>query len=249
MEQLLTAVMGMAMDQDLHHEWIKAQKDTNSILSTSDLVDFLQEQRKILCTSSLHTSHRRPQDSIRSSSRSQPPQCPSSPTHRHGRSAAVMPVNSSSSGCSFSDQGNHPPYLCSVFEGWSLDCCKNAVKRQRLCFNCLSSGHCSNSCGSRRNCRMCGQRHHSLLHSESTQTTPSSTATNSGEVSAMDAASPNNADQTVLHITKRRQTPLMETAMAMLSANGRSTCAWLLFDSGAAISVITSKTAQALQAR
>ena len=65
----------------------------------------------------------------------------------------------------------------------------------------------------------------------------------------MDAASPNNADQTVLHITKGRQTPLMETAMAMLSANGRSTCARLLFDSGAAISLITSKTAQALQAR
>ena len=55
-EQLLTSLMEMAMDQVLHHEWIKAQKDTNSIPSTSDLVDFLQEQRKILCTSSLHTS-------------------------------------------------------------------------------------------------------------------------------------------------------------------------------------------------
>ena len=41
----------------------------------------------------------------------------------------------------------------------------------------------------------------------------------------------------------------METAKAMLSANGRSTCARLLFDSGAAISLIMSKTAQALQAR
>ncbi|XP_062704300.1 uncharacterized protein LOC134286664 [Aedes albopictus] len=52
---------------------------------------------------------------------------------------------------------------------------RNAVKVNELCFNCLGRGHTSKVC-SRGACRVCGQRHHSLLHINSTseQQTPQS---------------------------------------------------------------------------
>jgi len=50
-------------------------------------------------------------------------------------------------------------------------------------------------------------------------------------------------------IAKGKQTSLMETAMATLLASGRTTCARLLFNSCAAMSLVTSETARALKAR
>ncbi|XP_074641220.1 uncharacterized protein LOC141898970 [Tubulanus polymorphus] len=39
-----------------------------------------------------------------------------------------------------------------------------AIKRNRLCFNCLSSNHSAKACSNAGRCRTCGKKHHSAIH-------------------------------------------------------------------------------------
>ncbi|XP_062714204.1 uncharacterized protein LOC134290980 [Aedes albopictus] len=69
--------------------------------------------------------------------------------------------------CPFCSDGQHWTYQCKRFREMRVDERRNAVKVNDLCFNCLGRGHTSKVC-SRGACRVCGQRHHSLLHINST---------------------------------------------------------------------------------
>ncbi|XP_031336365.1 uncharacterized protein LOC116165815 [Photinus pyralis] len=46
------------------------------------------------------------------------------------------------------------------------------AKRNRICLNCLGSGHVVASCPSSRNCRTCDARHHTLLHFSNRPSSP-----------------------------------------------------------------------------
>ncbi|XP_053691129.1 uncharacterized protein LOC128739658 [Sabethes cyaneus] len=65
--------------------------------------------------------------------------------------------------CPFCDDEQHFAYQCKRFKAMRVDERRNAVNSNNLCFNCLAHGHTSKFC-SRGTCRVCGQRHHSLLH-------------------------------------------------------------------------------------
>jgi len=46
------------------------------------------------------------------------------------------------------------------------------IKRKQLCFNCFVSSHQFRDCTSDHNCPTCKDRHHTLLHRNSSPTTP-----------------------------------------------------------------------------
>ncbi|XP_053692239.1 uncharacterized protein LOC128740701 [Sabethes cyaneus] len=71
--------------------------------------------------------------------------------------------------CPFCSDEKHFGSQCKKFRSMKVEERRNAVKNNRLCFNCLSRGHGSKSC-SRGSCRVCGQRHHTMLHLSSNQT-------------------------------------------------------------------------------
>ena len=96
------------------------------------------------------------------------PEKTSSPEPVTGHRAPAMRTNSSQSSCPACEQAEHSLYICPVFKSWSLDRKKAVIKKVKVCFNCLSIGHLSGSCPSRKSCRQCGGRHHTLLHSEMT---------------------------------------------------------------------------------
>ena len=56
---------------------------------------------------------------------------------------------------------------------------RELVKKNKLCFNCLSSDHMISQCQSKHSCKLsgCNKRHHTLLHRE-TSTKNSVTLTN-----------------------------------------------------------------------
>ena len=69
-----------------------------------------------------------------------------------------------------------PPDLatvCSFFEHRITTF--SAMKKKHLCSNCLSRGHSKESCQSKRTCRECSGRHHTLLHKPDNSSFPSTT--------------------------------------------------------------------------
>lgn len=57
----------------------------------------------------------------------------------------------------------HPLWKCNKFISMNRTAKMNEVKRLKLCYNCFSSKHEVNKCGS-NGCKHCGEKHNSLLH-------------------------------------------------------------------------------------
>ena len=59
---------------------------------------------------------------------------------------------------------DHPLWKCTDFHTKPVSDKWDIVKRERLCFNCLSKGHASKDCKSSYKCKHCNKLHHTLLH-------------------------------------------------------------------------------------
>ena len=59
---------------------------------------------------------------------------------------------------------------CNKFKNKPIEEKIKIVKKQRLCWNCLSKGHVLEDCKSQHRCKVsgCNQQHHTLLHREKT---------------------------------------------------------------------------------
>ena len=59
---------------------------------------------------------------------------------------------------------NHLLFQCSQFLALTVTDRKNFAKNNKLCFNCLRTGHQISACKSTNLCKECNHKHHSLLH-------------------------------------------------------------------------------------
>ncbi|XP_062703701.1 uncharacterized protein LOC134286146 [Aedes albopictus] len=122
------------------------------------------------------------------------------PSSRH---AGVQPPSS----CPFCGEPAHSAFKCAKFSKMRISERVDVVKKHSLCLNCLSSGHIARFC-TRGSCFHCGQRHHSLLHANSSTTAnPSS---KSGQ---------SNGNQQM----KKPQGQNTQPPQAKLTPNGHST--------------------------
>lgn len=85
-------------------------------------------------------------------------------------------------------KGNHKIASCDEFKKLDAHARSEQIKRLRLCFNCLHSGHSSASCKFGK-CKTCGRKHHTLLHtttenSNSLNASPNGTSASSNGTSA-----------------------------------------------------------------
>ncbi|XP_073835153.1 uncharacterized protein [Musca autumnalis] len=60
--------------------------------------------------------------------------------------------------------GFHPLWLCAAFNVMSTEQRQYTVRVHKYCLNCLSKNHFVRACTSMSNCRLCGQRHNTMLH-------------------------------------------------------------------------------------
>ena len=87
----------------------------------------------------------------------------------YSTAAAAAPASAASkkqSACPCCKQAQHALSECSAFKKLGQKARFELVKRHRLCFSCLASGHATKECGSRKQCSEpdCKYRHHVLLH-------------------------------------------------------------------------------------
>lgn len=66
---------------------------------------------------------------------------------------------------------DHSVFVCPLFTGMTVPDRRIWAETESACFNCLSPSHLVDACPSSFRCKSCGQKHHSLLHPSSTQTT------------------------------------------------------------------------------
>ncbi|XP_058816297.1 uncharacterized protein LOC131679577 [Topomyia yanbarensis] len=73
--------------------------------------------------------------------------------------------------CPFCKQSAHSPFKCEAFRNSPIQQRYELVKRKALCINCLSPDHQIKNCSSSA-CRVCGQKHHTMLHQQTNNRSP-----------------------------------------------------------------------------
>ncbi|XP_055622232.1 uncharacterized protein LOC129765821 [Toxorhynchites rutilus septentrionalis] len=63
--------------------------------------------------------------------------------------------------------GKHFLFQCQVFAKMPVSQRRELVSQRKICWNCFRSGHQARHCSSKFTCRICRDRHHTLLHDPS----------------------------------------------------------------------------------
>ncbi|XP_032688995.1 uncharacterized protein LOC116852593 [Odontomachus brunneus] len=126
---------------------------------------------------------------------------------------------------------------------------RDLAKRHRRCFNCLSQNHSAQECQSKYSCRVCHQRHHSLLHADSDVSAHRVEASSAPERETASSFSGAEVHSLLVATIAQRSAPvLLATARVRLSsACGRSVAIWALLDQGSKITFISENVAQLLR--
>ena len=230
MTQMMTAMMELRMSPKLRQEWSLYHGKPDCIQPFDDLLKFAEQRQRILLA---------PSQSRDVKTHTNKPFSKPSPGKSPG--AIVMRTRGMDVSCPACED-NHLLFQCGMFKGWDLEGKNDLVKRKRLCFNCLAHGHLLNSCSSRKTCRECGERHHTLLYK------PIKTSAKPADSPAAPSTSGSSAVMRLNGVQSATST-VFETAIAKVSTGHAVRTARLLFDSGANISLITNRLAITLKAK
>ncbi|XP_062713268.1 uncharacterized protein LOC134290212 [Aedes albopictus] len=101
----------------------------------------------------------------------------------------VTTVSPSAGACPFCSKPSHSPFKCEVFQKLSVAQRFEQVKKKNLCINCFSSSHLLRNCSSSA-CRVCSQKHHTMLHQQSQDRSSTPTKPPTSAVSSQSSSSP-----------------------------------------------------------
>ncbi|XP_055543590.1 uncharacterized protein LOC129729131 [Wyeomyia smithii] len=152
----------------------------------------------------------------------------------------------------------HTIYQCASFKEMAASGRREIVQKAKLCFNCLRATHVSRNCTSTTNCKMCHQKHHTLLCQ--TETTSPVVA-----IQYADASEDSNGEAAVVHsqeeakvesyVTKsetscsKKFVSLLPTAIVKVKSKGKNNVfheVRALVDSACMSSLITKQAFQRL---
>lgn len=154
-------------------------------------------------------------------------------------------------------KNGHELWKCDKFKELNVSEKYSALKKWGSCFNCLQRGHRTSGCSSQRNCRDCGKRHHTLLHSDSSTKTVTATTDVNGELKAASSSSnnpnveaPESTTTLCVSASGASKQTLLSTAVVMV--NGDSSVTYpcrVLLDSASQLHFVTERLANLLSQR
>ena len=117
---------------------------------------------------------------------------------------------------------------------------RDHVSGANLCFNCLRTGHVAKECQSSFKCRICKKVHNTLLHLDTgaTPTTPVNNVVLTSQIQGALGAAPR---------PQQKERLLMTSQVYLTKSDGERITARAMLDSGAAISVLSSRIMAQLQ--
>ena len=146
----------------------------------------------------------------------------------YSTAAATAPASATSktqSACLCCKQVQHALSKCSTFTKLGQKARFELVKRHRLCFSCLASGHATRECGSRKQCSEpdCKYYHHVLLHKGKAAEKPVDTCGHTGipgttrvllRVLPVTVSGPKGCVETLALLDEASTVTLMDKALA-----------------------------------
>ncbi|XP_055842658.1 uncharacterized protein LOC129909610 [Episyrphus balteatus] len=169
--------------------------------------------------------------------------------HLAGPSDSSSPSNSSSPSKCPMCQDSHILPQCSKFVALDIESRRNYAKTNRLCFNCLRSGHSSHKCHSSFRCRVCKSRHHSLVHPVEINTSQSSSSSSNQLQSPLSNIATSNIpviNNHSLELSCRKKTLLPTILAKIQDIQGNFVDCRVLLDSGSQSTFIVESLVQRL---
>lgn len=230
-EQVAAVHLERTLGPSVLPHWKKHTRHIKVAPSLRHLVEFLKEHQEYAEVSSSATP---------------PPSRPSFPAHNTGPpSSRPQRPRTRSKGSLFpSDKcpfcaSDHNIFSCSEFRHTSVADRRDWAKRTGICFNCLASGHRVHDCRSKYRCRDCQEKHHTLLHPQSSP----------GDGQHTEHSKPLDPQLNLTHSANPSEYSVPRTAIVTVRASGLVQRVRAQLDSGAAASVITSALAASLHAK
>ena len=236
LETLYTVIAELLMPDDFFCYWTEKTADAKTPPNSEKLIELLRQYRLRLQGRTLKVS---------STPKSSSTAC--SVKQNQGKPLTTTLHVQKVKDCTHCHDGSHPLYLCAAFKAKSVEDRNNAVSRLRVCTNCLSYNHFARDCPSRRSCRECGNRHHSLLHR---QRSTSRTTTEDNIAHPPDSTTSTNAHVAPsLNVLKEEARVVLGVCQVNVASRGRQQKARALLDSGSHMSFMTSRLAQSLKVK
>ena len=121
----------------------------------------------------------------------------------------------------------------------------NTASRLKVCTNCLPFNNFARNCPSRRSCKNCGGRHHSLLHRQHSpmRRTESTTEQQPAPTASNTQATPSS------NTVRGEVRVILGVCQVTVAHRGRLQKARVLLDSGSHMSIVTSRISQLLKVK
>lgn len=165
-------------------------------------------------------------------------------------------LNSVQLTCIFCNK-NHLLFNCKDFGKLNSFKRREFVREHRLCYNCLSSSHAVYNCKQKSSCRICGKRHHSLLHHNTederedtgSQVVKQNTTGLSSLHTNVELENQNLPDISIAsHLATGHKRALLATALVSVrNLSGQVTILRALIDPGSQASFISERAVQSLR--
>ncbi len=159
--QLVTAFFEAMMDNTLSQEWYRFLVTADKVPHAEKMVEFMDTRNRILTSKSVD---------------SKPSHFKSSPNNTWKNSSSKMTakgdkpkphyalVANSTLTCGLCNEKEHALYYCNKFKEMEAADRRNHMSSTNHCFNCLGPGHTAKQCHSKKTCKTCSGKHHSMLH-------------------------------------------------------------------------------------
>lgn len=122
------------------------------------------------------------------------------------------------------------------------------VKQFKRCFNCLSDKHIASECKSKFTCRKCQQKHHTMLHLDSTSSSQSVVAPVAPTVPTQAIETARAVAHSAVSLVTAPTPVVLPTAkVTVRSPSGRALIVRALLDGGSELTFITERVAQILR--
>ena len=214
--EFVTSLLELKFDRITMCEWQKSTSDQKTVPHYSKLLEFLDLQAR----ASENTAQQ-------GTKKKQGYQDKKSIT-KQSYSANVDP------NCIACKSNTHPLYNCKIFQAYPHSRKLSMAKDNRLCLNCLKPGHFVANCPSSQKCKKCNKSHHTCLHLNNKEVTPTSSTTPSSDEAPTDPPVVTNVSQLGI----RRQVLLTTCQIPVKGPDGSTSRARALLDSASAASFI-----------
>ncbi len=239
--QLVTAFFEAMMDNTLSQEWYRFLVTADKVPHAEKMVEFMDTRNRILTSKSVDSkpSHFKPSpNNTWKNSSSKMTAKGDKPKPHYALVANSTPT------CGLCNEKEHALYYCNKFKEMEAADRRKHMSSTNHCFNCLGPGHTAKQCHSKKTCKTCSGKHHSMLHVEDNKHTTSS-GSNTSPTSSN--SSSNSQPEITLALPVPRPTAILWVCKVLVEQGGRSCVVRGIIDTGSTISLITEKIVKSLK--